>query len=141
MALKSEWKRRLEMWRKELPKHFYTPLGSVAVEGFVTLDRLKPEQAKKHAFAPMPVGTPWGAKWEYGWFRGQFTLPKEAADAFRAALAAAPDNPDALWFLGLNAAADGHPAEARALWQKLLPQLDPTSPDYAHVKERLDGLK
>ncbi|MEI7835783.1 MAG: alpha-mannosidase [Planctomycetota bacterium] len=79
MALKSEWKRRLEMWRKELPKHFYRPLGEVAVEGFVTLDRLTPEQAAKHAFAPMPTGTPWGAKWEYGWFRGQFKLPKEAA--------------------------------------------------------------
>jgi alpha-mannosidase len=27
----------------------------------------------------MPVVTKWGAKWEYGWFKGHFVVPKEAA--------------------------------------------------------------
>jgi len=67
------------MWRKELPKHFYRPLGEVAVSGFVTKERLTPEQAMKRPFQPMPPGTPWGAKWEYGWFRGTIQLPEEAA--------------------------------------------------------------
>jgi alpha-mannosidase len=29
----------------------------------------------------MPVGTKWGAKWEYGWFKGKVTLPEAAAGA------------------------------------------------------------
>ena len=58
----------------------------------------------------------------------------------RAALAAAPDTPEALWFLGLDAVAAHQPAEARELWRRLLGDLDPSSPDYAEVKARLDGL-
>ena len=27
----------------------------------------------------MPPGTTWGAKWEYGWFRGQVRIPAKAA--------------------------------------------------------------
>ena len=30
-------------------------------------------------FVPMQAGTAWGAKWEYGWFKGEFVLPAEAA--------------------------------------------------------------
>ncbi len=67
-------------------------------------------------------------------------LPADAVGAFRAALAAAPDTPEALWFLGLDAVAAHQPAEARELWRRLLGDLDPSSPDYAEVKARLDGL-
>ncbi|MGC9521281.1 MAG: alpha-mannosidase [Anaerolineae bacterium] len=86
MALTLEWQDRIRAWREELPRHFYHPLGAVALEGFVTREQLTPEEAMAREFAPMDPGTRWGAKWEYGWFRGAFTLP-EAAAGKRIALA------------------------------------------------------
>lgn len=74
-----EWRHRLDSWRDELPRHFYRPLGRVPLRGFTTLDQLTPEAALAHDAAPMPPGTDWGAKWEYGWFQGSVTLPPEAA--------------------------------------------------------------
>jgi alpha-mannosidase len=79
MALTSEWRHRVENWRKELPNHFYRPLGSVPVKGFVTKEQLSTEEALERDFRPMPTGTTWGGKWEYGWFQGKMTLPEEAA--------------------------------------------------------------
>ncbi len=68
-------RQRLEAWRGELRRHLYTPVGEVAFDGFVTCDRLRPEEAAAHAMQPFPAGTKWGACWEYGWFRAEFTLP------------------------------------------------------------------
>ena len=73
-----EWRRRIDNWRKELPNHLYRPLGAVELSGFVTREQLTIEQAAHGNFVPMPPGTEWGAKWEYGWFRGQVVLPEEA---------------------------------------------------------------
>ena len=78
MSLSIEWRRRIDNWRKELPNHFYRPLGTVEWQGFTTCEQLSAEQATRGTFRPMPPGTPWGAKWEYGWFRGRVVLPKEA---------------------------------------------------------------
>jgi alpha-mannosidase len=79
MALTIEWNRRIENWRKELPRHFYCPLGVLDMSGFTTRELLSPEAALQCNFQPMPVGTAWGAKWEYGWFKSEITLPAEAA--------------------------------------------------------------
>ncbi|MEJ5310136.1 MAG: glycoside hydrolase family 38 C-terminal domain-containing protein [Anaerolineae bacterium] len=79
MALTIEWKDRIYHWYEELQRHFYQPLGTVALEGFVTLEQLTPEEAASRDFFPMPPGTAWGAKWEYGWFKGSFDLPDAAA--------------------------------------------------------------
>jgi alpha-mannosidase len=79
MALSKEWGRRIEAWLEELRRHFFEPMGELELEGFVTPLRLSPEAAAKRAFAPMPVGALWGAKWEYGWFRCALELPPEAA--------------------------------------------------------------
>ena len=87
MALSIEWQRRINHWRRELPRHFYRPLGTVEFEGFVTREQLRPEEAAQGPFRPMPSGTPWGAKWEYGWFRGSLVLP-EAAQGRRIVLCA-----------------------------------------------------
>jgi alpha-mannosidase len=81
MVLTLEWQHRLERWRQELPRHFYRPLGAVALEGFVTEEQLRPETALLREFEPVSPGTAWGPKWSYGWFRGQITLPKEAEGA------------------------------------------------------------
>jgi alpha-mannosidase len=79
MALTTEWQRRIDNWRKELPNHFYRPLGTIPLTGFVTSAQLTPQEARRSDFHLMPAGTPWGAKWEYGWFQGEVTLPTEAA--------------------------------------------------------------
>ena len=79
MSLTSEWSRRIDNWRRELPNHFYRELGEVPVSGWVTKEQLSPEEALRGPFQPMPVGTRWGAKWEYGWFQGEVVLPPEAA--------------------------------------------------------------
>ena len=78
MALTIEWKHRVELWHKALWDLCYRPLAPVAFEGFVCLDPLTAEEALTREFMPMPVGTAWGAKWEYGWFRARVTLPPEA---------------------------------------------------------------
>jgi alpha-mannosidase len=79
MALTLEWRNRLARWREELPRQFYRPLGEVALSGYATMAQLTPEEALEGEFAPMPAGTPWGAKWEYAWFAGRMELPQEAA--------------------------------------------------------------
>ena len=77
--LTTEWRRRTDNWRRELPNHVYRPLGTVAVSGFMTKEQLTAEEALQGDFTPMPPGTKWGAKWEYGWFKGHFELPEGAA--------------------------------------------------------------
>ena len=78
MSLNTEWRHRLDVWRKELPNHLYRELGALVLEGFTTLEQLSADQAARGPFRPMPEGAPWGAKWEYGWFRGEITLPQTA---------------------------------------------------------------
>ncbi len=79
MSLSLEWRHRIDSWRQELPRHFFRPLGALDLEGFVTRAQLPLEQARQGEFRPMPPATRWGAKWEYGWFRGSVLLPPEAA--------------------------------------------------------------
>lgn len=79
MAMDSEWSDRIKHWRRVMESLVFRPLGEAPLSGFVTQDHLTPAQAAKGKFKPMPKGTPWGAKWEYGWFRCEFTLPREAA--------------------------------------------------------------
>jgi len=81
MALTSEWRHRFMAWREELSKHFYLPVGEIPLEGAFTRDQYRYEEAVSSlAFSPMAPGDGWGAKWEYGWFTGRFTLPNLAAD-------------------------------------------------------------
>lgn len=76
---------RIHAWRQEMKNHLYTPIGTVDFEGFTTFDRLTPQQAEAHDMQPYPAGTKWGACWEYGWFRAEFTLP-EACEGRRVVL-------------------------------------------------------
>ncbi len=77
MSLSIEWVRRIEHWERVMPECFYHPLGQIQLSGFVTRDQLTPQEASQRSFKPMPAGTAWGAKWEYGWFQGSITLPAE----------------------------------------------------------------
>ena len=76
--MRPEWEARLKHWIATLEKEFYEPLGEIPLEGFCTPDLLAPEEAEGRAFAPMPVGTPWGRTWEYAWLRGDIVLDERA---------------------------------------------------------------
>ncbi len=79
MALTLEWRHRIMAWRHELSQHLYQPLGPVALEAAYTMEQFSLDEAlSKLSFEPVQPGTPWGAKWEYGWFRGEFTIPEAA---------------------------------------------------------------
>ncbi len=79
MALTSEWRRRIENWRRELRNHLYRPLAEINLEGFATAEDLAPAAAAARRFEPMPPGSKWGAKWEVGWFRSSLETPAGAA--------------------------------------------------------------
>lgn len=78
MSLSPEWRRRIDVWRSELERHLYQPLGEVSLHGVTTQERWTSEAALTRALHPMPPGTPWGGKWEYGWFSGTVDLPPAA---------------------------------------------------------------
>jgi alpha-mannosidase len=79
MSLTKEWLNRITHWDHALWQICYEPLEKFELNGFVTHDQLTAEQASKRKFHPMPVGTNWGAKWQYGWFKCDLTLPEAAA--------------------------------------------------------------
>ncbi len=76
--INQEWRRRLDCWRGVMPRLFYRELGTLDLQGFCTMEQLTAAQAEKGKFQSMPVGTTWGAKWQYAWFRGNVTIPKTA---------------------------------------------------------------
>ncbi|MBO4377836.1 MAG: alpha-mannosidase, partial [Clostridia bacterium] len=75
----SEWQRRLAHWQNTLQLDFYSPLGSIDVESFYTMEHLTPEEALNCQFGSMPAGTVWGHTYEYCWMRSKIVLPPEAA--------------------------------------------------------------
>ncbi len=79
MTLGRQWDSRLRIWDNAFLGQFYQPVGTIAVEGFTTMSQLSLAQAKEETYRAFPIGEKWGKKWEYGWFRGSVTIPKEAA--------------------------------------------------------------
>jgi alpha-mannosidase len=78
MVLAEERQKRINIWLEELKHHMFVKLCDVSFSGFITTERLSLEEALLQDFEPMPQGTFWGAKWEYGWFKTEVVLPKEA---------------------------------------------------------------
>ncbi|MDE1148834.1 MAG: tetratricopeptide repeat protein [Azospirillaceae bacterium] len=66
--------------------------------------------------------------------------PSAFFTALRVVLKAVPDNPQALWYLGLDAADAGRKDEAKALWGRLLPLLPEGSDDRKELEGRLKAL-
>ncbi len=79
MSLTKEWLNRINHWDNALWQICYEPLATLELSGFITRRQLTPEQALRHRFHLMPIGTAWGAPWEYGWFKCEFSLPENAA--------------------------------------------------------------
>ncbi len=104
MSLTLEWRHRIESWRTELPRHIYRELGEVPLAGFTTTDQLTYDEALSRPFEPMPAGTRWGAKWEYGWFAGEVEVP-EAARGRRTALRVDVGGESLIWVDGAIAGA------------------------------------
>ena len=77
MTLTLDWERRIRHWAETMAELFYEPLGTVPLEAHLTYDQLTVDEAASKAFEPVPPGTPWGAKWQYGWFRTMVTLPDD----------------------------------------------------------------
>lgn len=68
-------------------------------------------------------------------------MPDAAVAALKKALEIEPANTEALWLLGLDAANRSDRDTATALWSRLMEQFKPDSPEYAVLRERIDGLK
>ena len=95
----SEWQDRVKHWIRTLKDDFYEPLGEISLEAFTTMEYLTLEEAAKGDFAPVSPGFTWGKEWEYGWFRGSFTLP-EGAKGERIVMDLKPDGESALFVNG-----------------------------------------
>jgi alpha-mannosidase len=79
MSLTLEWRHRIMAWREELSKHFYKPIDAVPLEAAFTKQQYRLIEAfDALTFEPIDPGTPWGSKWEYGWFRGEIKIPDSA---------------------------------------------------------------
>lgn len=76
MNLPRQTRQRLQFWYAELQNHLYSPVTHVEFQGFTTFERLTPDQAEAMPKKPYPVGTAWGACWEYGWFAADVTIPE-----------------------------------------------------------------
>ena len=77
MNIGRQWNDRLKIWAEELPKHYFRPHAPLEVSYFTTMEHLAFDDAVKGLFLLAPVGTKWGKKWEYAWFRTQVTVPAE----------------------------------------------------------------
>lgn len=77
MSLTLEWRHRIMAWRDELARHLYRPVGPVPLRAAFTKQQYRLEEALEAlSFESIEPGTPWGSKWEYGWFIGEVRLPE-----------------------------------------------------------------
>jgi len=72
---------------------------------------------------------------------GPAALPPESVAALRDVLKDSAFDPAALWLVGLAEAEAGNGQEAVALWERLLPQLEPGTPAHEAVRARIAALK
>lgn len=67
-------------------------------------------------------------------------LPEEAVSTYRRLLEASPGHPEALWFLGLDAANRGQTDQARQYWTELVGRLAANQDAATAVLQRLEQL-
>ncbi len=102
-----------------------------AVDAFEHAARLRPEdvEIKLLTFGAMMAGLP-----------PSDPLPPRALMLLRQVEAERPDQPQVLWYLGLEALRAGHVDDAKRNWTRLLGKLPADSADAALVKKALDTL-
>jgi cytochrome c-type biogenesis protein CcmH len=102
-----------------------------AVDAYAHAAKLKPDDvALKQQYAEAIMETGAGD-----------APPTEATALFRDVLTAEPQNPEALWYVGIAEASAGHVQTAHDLWTKLLAQLPENAPARQEVQDRLAALK
>ncbi len=103
-----------------------------AADAFERAARLRPDdvEIKLLTFAAMIAGLP-----------PSDPLPPRALTLLRQVEAVRPDQPQVLWYLGLEAVRAGHPEDAKRNWARLLGKLPADSADAALVKKALDTLE
>lgn len=67
-------------------------------------------------------------------------VPAEVTDLMRRVLALDPNQPEALWFVGLDAAQRGDKDAARAHWRRLLALLPDNAPPRAQLQREIERL-
>jgi cytochrome c-type biogenesis protein CcmH len=72
---------------------------------------------------------------------GVLNETEKAAEAYAQVLALAPEDPDALFFLGDAALKKGDKNQAAEYWTRLLPLLEPGSAEHTMVRDQLESLK
>ena len=73
-----EYSKRVQIWMNVLKDMLYEPLGEISLEAYRTMRQLSYETALAGDYTPVSSGFTWGKEWEYCWFKGSITLPKEA---------------------------------------------------------------
>ena len=68
-------------------------------------------------------------------------IPPEADAIFRKVLALAPENLDALWYVGVSELQAGRRDVALVYWERLLGKLEPGSTEAGQVKEAIERAK
>jgi cytochrome c-type biogenesis protein CcmH len=68
-------------------------------------------------------------------------LPAGALALLHQVEAVEPERPEVLWYLGIAAARDAHPADAKQYWGRLLAKLPADGADARMVKGAMDSLK
>lgn len=102
-----------------------------AVDAYAHAARLKPDDVGlKQQYAEALIEA-----------RDTDDLPPQATALLRDVLAAEPQNPEALWYVGISEEAAGHAQAAHDLLTKLLAQLPANAPVRKQVEDRLAALK
>ena len=79
MNIGRQWADRLKIWAAQFDKHYVAQIAPLEVDFYTTMEYLPFAEAVKGDFVHLPVGTQWGKKWEYAWFRTQITVPEALA--------------------------------------------------------------
>jgi len=107
-------------------------------------ERDKAAEAYDHALALKPGGVAIRLQAVEGLLTGlkpADALPPRAIALLKQVERVAPDEPEVLWYLGMAAARDGRPDEARRYWSRLLGKLPAEGDNTRMVKAALGSLK
>ena len=75
----SEWNDRLQHWMRTLTDDFYQPLGEIQWTAYRTMEQMDKEVVLQRNFVSVAPGFTWGEEYEYCWFAGEISVPREAA--------------------------------------------------------------
>ena len=75
--MRKEFIHKLNRFEQCVSERTYKKIAEVPFIGFVTKERLSLAEAETMPAKPWVVGTPWGCKFEYGWFFAEIVISEE----------------------------------------------------------------